>query len=134
MEDPPPSTKSVHCVPAAWVERAPDSIKMLWSDEGASGKPGSLWAAGTLQLLVAAQGHTAPDETSFNLRRTRFTLADPSPGGAALGVTGSTDTSRYTDTARYTAADTARYTAADFPGSPGGAALTEVPHEMTATL
>ena len=30
-------------------------MKMLWSDEGAAGKPGSLWAAGSLQLLVAAQ-------------------------------------------------------------------------------
>ena len=106
VEDPPPSCKSVHCVPASWVEAEPDMMKMLWSDEGASGKPGSLWAAGSLQLLVAAQGHSAPGDCSFKMRRTRFTLGEPGQGEilefSQYASSRPTDTARSTDTARYT--------------------------------
>lgn len=72
----PPSVRSVHCVPRAWVEPAPELVKMLWSDAGASGKPGSLWAVGSLQLLVAAPGNAAPGDKAWRLKHTRFTLSD----------------------------------------------------------
>jgi hypothetical protein len=35
-----PSVRSVYCVPRAWVEPAPDMVKLVWTDAGASGKPG----------------------------------------------------------------------------------------------
>ena len=47
----PPSIKMVHCLPRNWVEPSPQDVKMLWSDAGNSGKPGSIWAVGQLQLL-----------------------------------------------------------------------------------
>jgi len=72
----PPSIKSVHCVPRNWVEPAPTEVKMLWSDSGASGKPGSIWSIGGLQLLGAAQGQTPPGDASWKLKRARFTLGD----------------------------------------------------------
>ena len=68
--------RCVHCVPRSWVEPAPDTTKMLWSDAGASGKPGSLWAAGALGLLVAAPGQTDPGDKSWRFVRTRFTLGE----------------------------------------------------------
>ena len=49
---------------------------MLWSDSGASGKPGSIWSIGGLQLLGAAQGQTPPGDASWKLKRMRFTLGD----------------------------------------------------------
>ena len=49
---------------------------MLWSDSGASGKPGSIWSIGGLQLLGAAQGQTPPGDASWKLKRARFTLGD----------------------------------------------------------
>ena len=78
-----PPLKSVHCVPREWVEPAPELTKMLWSDAGASGKAGSLWAAGTLQMLVATQGQQPPEEKSWRLKRTRFTLGE---GGVDEGT------------------------------------------------
>jgi len=72
----PPSVRIVHCVPRSWVAAAPEMTKMLWSDSGASGKPGSLWSAGALGLLVAAQGQQAPGDKAYRLIRTRFTLGD----------------------------------------------------------
>lgn len=75
-EDPPPPVRTVHCVPRDWVEPAPELTKMLWSDSGTSGKAGSLWAVGSLQLLAAAQGQQAPGDKSWRLKRTRFTLSD----------------------------------------------------------
>jgi hypothetical protein len=78
-EDEPPPVRSVHCVPVAWVEPAPELTKMLWSDEGSSGKPGSLWAVGSLQLLVAAAGNASPAAKSWKLKRTRFTLGEHVP-------------------------------------------------------
>jgi hypothetical protein len=76
-EDPPPDVRSVHCVPRTWVELAPDECKMLWSDAGASGKAGSLWACGTLQCLVASpNGQEPPMMHSFKLKHTRFTLGE----------------------------------------------------------
>jgi hypothetical protein len=66
----------VHCVPRSWVEAAPEATKMLWSDSGASGKPGSLWSAGALGLLVAAQGQQAPGDKAYRMVRTRFTLGE----------------------------------------------------------
>jgi len=74
-EEPPPCS-SVHCVPSTWVEPAPDLIKMLWSDSGASGRPGAFWSIGSMQLLGAAQAQQNPSESSYKLVRTRFTLAD----------------------------------------------------------
>lgn len=71
-----PSLRSVLCVPREWVEPAPDMVKMLWSDAGASGKPGSLWAVGSLQILAATPGNQAPSDKSWRLKRTRFTLGD----------------------------------------------------------
>ena len=85
-EEPPP-IRDVHCVPSDWVEPAPELTKMLWSDAGASGKPGSLWAVGSLQLLVAAPGNTSPGAKSWRLKRTRFTLGDH-VGGAGMEATG----------------------------------------------
>ena len=82
----PPSVKSVHCVPREWVDPSVQDMKMLWGDAGASGKPGSLWAAGSLQLLVGAPGHHPPKGTSWELRRTRFTLGDTE---SRLGATSS---------------------------------------------
>lgn len=63
-------------MPRAWVEPAPDLVKMLWSDAGASGKPGSLWAVGTLQLLAASQGNQAPGDKAWKLKSSRFQLGD----------------------------------------------------------
>ena len=71
-----PSTKLVHCVPRAWVEPAPDDVKMVWQDSGAGGKPGSLWSVGSLGLLAAAQATRPPVEMSWRLRRTRFWLGE----------------------------------------------------------
>ena len=79
-EEPPP-IRTVHCVPRAWVEPAPDLTKLVWSDAGSSGKPGSLWAVGSLQLLVAAQGNASPGGKSWKLVRTRFTLGEYVGGG-----------------------------------------------------
>ena len=90
-EEPPP-VREVHCVPRGWVEPAPELTKMLWSDAGASGKPGSLWAAGSLNLLVAAGGHEAPAAKAWRLVRTRFTLGDHlgagAPGASAHAAAG----------------------------------------------
>ena len=72
----PPSIKMVHCVPRNWVDPAPTEVKMLWSDSGNSGKPGSIWAVGHLQLLGAALGNEPPSHISWRLKRDRFTLAD----------------------------------------------------------
>ena len=81
-----PSVREVHCVPRSWVAPAPELTKMLWSDSGASGKPGSLWAAGSLNLLVAAAGNEAPSGKAWRLVRSRFTLGDHvGPGAGALG-------------------------------------------------
>jgi hypothetical protein len=66
--------RSVHCVPRDWVEADPDLNKLIWSDAGASGKPGSLWAVGTLQTLVASLGHASPGSKSWRFKRTRFTV------------------------------------------------------------
>ena len=76
-----PSTKLVHCVPRAWVEPAPDDVKMVWQDSGAGGKPGSLWSVGSLGLLAAAQATRPPVEMSWRLRRTRFWLGESEAGG-----------------------------------------------------
>ena len=77
-----PSTKLVHCVPRAWVEPAPDDVKMVWQDSGAGGKPGSLWSVGSLGLLAAAQATRPPVEMSWRLRRTRFWLGESEAGGS----------------------------------------------------
>ena len=74
-EDPPP-VRTVHCVPREWVEPAPDMTKMIWSDAGASGKAGSLWAVGSLQLLAASHGTVSPSKFSWRLRSPRFTLSE----------------------------------------------------------
>lgn len=74
-EEPPPA-RFVHCVPRSWVEPGPELNKLIWSDAGSSGKPGSLWSCGTLQTLVAAQGNASPAGKSWALVRTRFTLGD----------------------------------------------------------
>ena len=60
----------------AQVEPAPTDVRMLWSDSGASGRPGSIWAIGQLQLLAAALGQAPPVDASWRLKRDRFTLAD----------------------------------------------------------
>ena len=73
----PPSIKMVHCLPRNWVEPAPQDVKMLWSDAGNSGKPGSIWAVGQLQLLGAALANEPPSHISWRLKHDRFTLADP---------------------------------------------------------
>ena len=59
-----------------------------------------MWAAGSLQLLVAAQGHSAPGDCSFKMRRTRFTLGEPGQGD--ILELSQYASSRPTDTARYT--------------------------------
>ena len=74
QEEETPPVRSVHCVPREWVEPAPEMTKMLWSDAGSSGKPGSLWAVGSLQLLVAAHGNESPGNKSWRLKRSRFTV------------------------------------------------------------
>ena len=71
-----PSVRSVHCVPLAWVDAAPEMVKMLWSDSGAGGKAGSLWSVGSLQLLAASPGQKPPTETAYKLKSTRFTLGE----------------------------------------------------------
>ena len=73
--------RSVHCVPRSWVEAAPELNKLIWSDAGSSGKPGSLWSSGSLQALVAAQGNASPGGKSWKLVRTRFTLGEYVGGG-----------------------------------------------------
>jgi len=83
-----PSVRSVHCVPLAWVEAAPELCKMLWGDAGTGGKAGSLWSVGSLQLLAAAQGQTPPTEAAFKLKQTRFTLGDPQMRVAGINRTG----------------------------------------------
>jgi len=82
-EEPPPA-RSVHCVPRDWVEADPDLNKLIWSDAGASGKPGSLWAVGTLQTLVASLGHASPGSKSWRFKRTRFTLGEHLGGASAV--------------------------------------------------
>jgi len=71
-----PSVRSIHCVPRAWVDPAPEQVKMLWSDSGAGGKSGSVWSVGSLQLLAASAGQKPPTEFGFNMKQTRFTLGD----------------------------------------------------------
>ena len=76
MTEEAPPVGCVRCVPVEWVEPAPELTRMIWSDSGASGKPGSLWAVGTLQLLAAALGNDPPVRNSWKLRETRFTLGE----------------------------------------------------------
>ena len=83
-EDPPP-VRSVHCVPREWCEPAPGLTKMLWSDAGSSGKPGSLWAVGSMGFLAAAAGNDPPTQHSWMLNQTRFTLANHIDGIVASG-------------------------------------------------
>ena len=81
-----PPIRSVHCVPSDWVEPAPELTKLLWQDAGSSGKPGSLWAIGSLSLLAATQGNASPSGKSWQLKRSRFTLGEFLPGmGMAAG-------------------------------------------------
>ena len=73
----PPSVRTVYCVPVSWVDEAPELCKQIWTDAGSSGKPGSLWAAGTLNMLIAVAGNGAPGEgKSWRLKRSRWTLSD----------------------------------------------------------
>jgi hypothetical protein len=76
LTEEPPAVRSVHCVPREWCDQAMDLNKMIWSDAGASGKPGSLWAVGTLGLLAASQGTVAPGKFSWQLKQGRFTLGE----------------------------------------------------------
>merc|ERR1712227_333080 len=63
--DDPPPLDAVHCVPKRWVIKSTTKPKMVWSNKGTGGKPGSIWVVNSLNTLYAVQGHTLDSNEFF---------------------------------------------------------------------
>lgn len=93
LTEEPPSLEDVHCVPKRWTLPARLKPRMLWSNKGTGGKPGSVWTVNSLNLLVAVQGLNPPDasagaESYYDLAYQRFfATADDWQAGLRLGQT-----------------------------------------------
>jgi hypothetical protein len=76
LTDEPPSVEDVHCVPKRWTLPARIKPRLVWSNTGMGGKPGSVWLVNSLNVLVVVQGHNAPDvsngESFYDLAYLRF--------------------------------------------------------------
>jgi hypothetical protein len=58
---------------------------MLTRDAPSPPHTGSLWACGSLQLLVGTGGHAPPSDKSWRLKNARFTLSDMESGRRGEG-------------------------------------------------
>jgi len=73
-DEPPP--EAVRCVPKAWVIPTKYEARLIWTDAGAGGKKGSVWAINSLQLMGVTPGHEKPTGAFFELWSKRFMASE----------------------------------------------------------
>jgi hypothetical protein len=67
-----PELTAVCCVPKGWTTTAKTGAKLIWSDAGTCGKPGSLWCTNVLNTVHAVEGHSPPALALPDLSRESF--------------------------------------------------------------
>jgi Ca2+-binding EF-hand superfamily protein len=58
--DEPPPLEAAVCVPWRWVQASQFEPKLVWTDRGTGGRPGSIWIVNEMGTLAAADGHSKP--------------------------------------------------------------------------
>jgi hypothetical protein len=90
--DAPPPLNSMQTVPKEWTVKTTMLPKLLWTDEGTGGRPGSLWTINRLGLFAATVGHKPPKGPFYDFKSKTFTVVDDSNSSSdALSKTGSND-------------------------------------------
>jgi len=64
--DPPPAS-SVRCVAKSLCQQVHEPHVQVWDDSGGGGRPGSMWLVNKIQALWMTEGHSAPQETFWDL-------------------------------------------------------------------
>jgi len=86
----PPDVSCIRCVPAHWCIPAKNAPRKVWDDSGAGGgRPGSVWAVNSLQLIAVSVGHDIPKEVFYDLDHDRFFIDDAMIAAIASGSSNS---------------------------------------------
>jgi hypothetical protein len=71
--DAQPDVREMRCIPEAWCVPTTVTPTKIWDDTGSGGgKPGSVWAINSMDLICVSAGHERPKETFFELKNSRF--------------------------------------------------------------
>ena len=84
----PPELTCMRCVPLIWCVPSRKPPVKIWDDSGAGGgRPGSIWAINSINLIAIVQGHDIPMDTFYDLNSERFFLTEEMINNISTGAT-----------------------------------------------